>query len=190
MRPGVAGRLQKRCPQGHRLSLAKAGLGWDPSEWCATVTCHLCREMRAPRAAWILMNPAEQYVVGSPMPERQPVLIVQPPRERAGVGVIRLRRHRVVVGEVDVSICGPCRRAVLENIRVSEVHRRRGYGLVLLAAALARAPADQYEWSTTPLHDTVAARAFWSIVEFPGTLGTPNYCTDMHGRSDRRSTTT
>lgn len=187
VRPGVAGRPPERCLRGHRLTIAEASAGWSHDELSPTVTCRLCSEIRAQRATWLLIDPARQYITHAPR-EHRPALIAHPPLERTGVGSIQLKRRGVIVGDVDISICGPCRRAVLESIRVDDAHRRRGYGLVLLAAAVARAPIDQYDWSSTAVPDTVTARGFWSVAEFPGTLGTPNYCTDMHGRSDQRST--
>jgi hypothetical protein len=50
---------------------------------------------------------------------------------------------------------------------------------VLVAAAVALAPAC--DWSTTTVdHADPVARAFWAAVDWPGQLGTPAYCTDMH----------
>jgi GNAT superfamily N-acetyltransferase len=67
---------------------------------------------------------------------------------------------------------------VLEQVRVDPGHSRHGYGRVLVAAALALAPAC--DWSTTAVDQTdPVARAFWAAVNWPGQLGTPAYCSDM-----------
>jgi GNAT superfamily N-acetyltransferase len=76
------------------------------------------------------------------------------------------------------------RRAVLEQVRVDEPHRRRGFGRVLVAAALALAPPNDYQWSTTTVDDHVVAHAFWAAVGWPGQFK-PDYCTDMDRAAGR-----
>ncbi|OLF16172.1 hypothetical protein BU204_18330 [Actinophytocola xanthii] len=108
------------------------------------------------------------------------VLVRVPPAVRAGVGQLRMRLDGVVVADADLAVCAPCRRAVLEQVRVDEAHRRLGYGRVLVAAALAVAPPGQgYDWSTTTVLNSPATRAFWAAVGWPGQLGRPDRCTDM-----------
>jgi GNAT superfamily N-acetyltransferase len=59
-------------------------------------------------------------------------------------------------------------RAVLEHVRVDEQHRRRGYGRVLVAAALALVPDDY---------------TFWATVGLPGPA-TSAYCSHMRAASN------
>jgi GNAT superfamily N-acetyltransferase len=73
-------------------------------------------------------------------------------------------------------------RAVLEHVRVDEQHRRRGYGRVLVAAALALVP-DDYSWSTTAINRTIVAKAFWATVGLPGPA-TSAYCSHMRAASN------
>jgi hypothetical protein len=68
-------------------------------------------------------------------------------------------------------------RAVIEHICTDRP--RQGYGRVLVAAALVRAPPTAYRWSTTRIADDPVTRAFWSGIAWSGTLGQPDYCIDM-----------
>jgi hypothetical protein len=91
-------------------------------------------------------------------------------------------RAAAIVGDAGLRVCGPRRRAALEHVRVDAEpvsYRRRGYGRVLVTAALARVPSPRYRWATTPLVDTVAVRAFWAAVAFPGQLGDGGYSSDV-----------
>jgi GNAT superfamily N-acetyltransferase len=111
---------------------------------------------------------------------------IRPAEPRGGIGRLQLRIDGDTLADLDLAICGPCRRAVLEQVRVDEDHRRFGYGRVLVAAALALAPPSEYSWSTTTIrHDDIVVRAFWSSVDWPGTLGDPHYCTDMERAAGR-----
>lgn len=103
---------------------------------------------------------------------------IPPAVPRSRVGQLQLRVDNVVRGDVDLAVCGPCRRAVLEQVRVDPAYTRRGYGRLLVAAAVAVAP--EFAWSTTAVDQAnPIARAFWAAVDWPGQLGTPAYCTDM-----------
>ncbi|MQA11735.1 MAG: hypothetical protein GEU98_24935 [Pseudonocardiaceae bacterium] len=173
-----------RCLRGHQMQVAGTQAGWSVLDHTETRTCRLCSCLRDPRATWSLVDVTKQQLGDTGLHGGHIRLEVFPPAVRGGVGRIQLRRYGRVVGDVDMAACGPCGRAVLEHIRVDEDCRRRGYGRVLLAATLVRAPASQFTWSTTKLADSVEVQAFWSVVEFPGTLGTPSYCTDMQRAND------
>lgn len=43
---------------------------------------------------------------------------------RGGVGQLQLRIEGDTLADLDLAVCGPCRRAVLEQVRVDEEHRR------------------------------------------------------------------
>ena len=47
------------------------------------------------------------------------------------------------------------------------------------------APPTEYRWSTTRVSGDPVTRAFWARVGWPGTLGEPKYCTDMHRAAGR-----
>ncbi|HET6502278.1 MAG TPA: GNAT family N-acetyltransferase [Amycolatopsis sp.] len=189
VRPAVgdgSARIPDRCPRGHHLRISGAGSGWSHFYDLPDVTCRVCAAL-GDTATWCLLDPTRQPAAEA-APERGLTLVRFPPARRAGIGRIELQLNGQTVGEVSLAACGPCRRAVLTGIRVDDVpvnYRRLGYGRVLVAAALARAPAARYRWSTTALRDTVEARAFWAAVGFPGTVGHPTYCSDMTSREPK-----
>lgn len=168
------------CLRGHCLQVAGQTRGFRHSVGLPTVTCGVCYELGQSPHTWCLLDPQRQYAEES-APGMGLVLVATPPAVRGGIGRIELRRHGQAVGDVDLAICGPCQCAVLEHVRVDEPHRRQGYGWTLVAAALARAPVPHYRWSTTRIDtDDFHARAFWARVPFPGALGEPDRCSDMH----------
>ncbi len=162
-------------PRGHDFDVARATIGYSQLYGTYTVSCEVCRELDHEHATWALVDPFAQVAE----PGQGLELVVTPPSTRGGLGQITLHVDRRSIADVDLMICGPCRRAVLEQIRVDQECQRRGFGRLLVAAALARAPIDYYYWSTTSLNSSTETRAFWSRVPFSGALGEPNYCSDM-----------
>ena len=171
-------RVPDRCLRGHYLSISGAGNSWSHFYDLPDVTCRVCAALGDPAATWCLIDPARQFASPS-APERGLVLAVIPPVGRGEAGRIELRLNGQTAGEVRLAACGPCRRAVITWVGVEVTCRRLGYGHVLVAGALARAPATRYRWSTTALPDTVEARAFWASIGFPGDVGKPDFCSDM-----------
>lgn len=103
-------------------------------------------------------------------------LIAQPPPTTAGVGQIRLYLDQDIVSEVDVTLCGVCRRGLIEHVRTEPSQRRRGLARTTVTAALVRGPS--YTWATTTVNDDPIARAFWA--NFPRTAaGQPLWCEHM-----------
>lgn len=184
VRPAVgsgSAQVPRCCPRGHQLRIGGAGNGWSHFYDLPDVTCRVCAALGNGPATWCLINPTSQYPADA-APVRGLALVVFPPSRRGGIGRIELRLNTRVTGEVHLAACGPCRRAVITRVEVAEApvsFRRLGYGRVLVAAALARAPATRYRWSTAALPDTVEARAFWAAIDFPGEVGRPGYCSDM-----------
>jgi GNAT superfamily N-acetyltransferase len=101
--------------------------------------------------------------------------------EVAGLARLEVRRGGHVLGDLDYRACSTCRIAVLEQIRVDPVHRRRGLGARLVVAVLAAHPG--YVWSTTALADT--AGEFWDAINWPGLRGDPHWCPHMHQVDER-----
>lgn len=169
----------KRCLNGHDLALARVSHGWDHSVYVPITTCELCFALRLPRATWYEVN--LQFVHEAPATAASLVLAARPPRVLGGVGQIVLLLHGQPVGDLDVQMCQVDRRGVIEQVRVdpSPSYRRRGFGTVLLAAALSRGRG--FRWSTTAIEDSLAARAFWASQHLPDamTLGDPRRCTHM-----------
>ena len=178
LRPAAGGRLLDRCPRGHDLQVAGTTTGWAAGLRLATQTCTACWGVRDERATWCLVDPAVQHRLDQAPTYGLALVRIPPAMPRGGVGRLQLRVDGHARGDVDIALCGPCHRAVLEQVRVDTGYLRRGYGRVLIAAVLALAPA--YDWSTTAVDraDPVAC-AFWAAVHWPGTLGTPAYCSDM-----------
>jgi GNAT superfamily N-acetyltransferase len=97
---------------------------------------------------------------------------------RRDVGHIMLQLDGRPLGDIDLSLGGPCRRGVIEGVRVEEAYQRRGYGRVLVAAALTR--SSGYSWSATKVDDSPVARSFWaSVAPVSLSLGMPSWCSDM-----------
>ncbi|MQA10529.1 MAG: GNAT family N-acetyltransferase [Pseudonocardiaceae bacterium] len=167
------------CLRGHRLQIAGVTGRYSHYYRLTDITCEVCYALKDPLATWYLIDPTEQYSAED-ADTMGLVLVLIPPAMRGGLGHIELWLGGVSVGDIDLRACGPCRRAVLEHVRVDEKYRRMGYGRVLVAAAVARAPG--YSWSTTTMDTSLATRAFWAAVgdQVPGDIGgPPNYCTDM-----------
>ncbi|GAA5121506.1 GNAT family N-acetyltransferase [Haloechinothrix salitolerans] len=166
------------CPRGHDFRIARVSLGHSHLYDATTVTCEVCRELGHEHSTWALIDP---FTHTAEPPGRGLALVVTPPSVRGGLGQIAVYLGPRSVADADLMICAPCRRAVLEQIRVDPGCRRRGLGRLLVAASVMRAPSDRYRWSTTPVNNDPEVLAFWSRIPFPApsTLGTPEYCSDM-----------
>jgi GNAT superfamily N-acetyltransferase len=185
VRPAPRDIRPPRCLRGHDLDIAGTGVGYHHRFALSQLTCNICYELRDERASWCLVDPARHHLADE-APTSGLVLVKIPPTvPRGGVGQLQLRLDGIALADLDLAVCGPCQRAVLENVRVDEQQRRRGYGRVLVAAALTLAPPSDYHWSTTSVSDDVVTRAFWSTISWSGALGKPDRCTDMERAAGR-----
>jgi GNAT superfamily N-acetyltransferase len=184
VRPARDERIPRTCPRGHTLSIAGARSRYHHRYALTGLTCGVCHSLHDPLASWCLVNPARQHAVDD-APQTGLVLVRLPPAVRGGPGQLRLWVDGIALADIDVLICGPCRRGVVEHVRTDLLHRRRGYGRVLVAAALSLAPPASYRWSTTKVTDDPVAMAFWAGVNWPGELGHPAYCADMDRAAGR-----
>jgi GNAT superfamily N-acetyltransferase len=184
VRPAPGVRPPPTCLRGHDLELATVRSSYHHLYGLTELTCNICYELRDERASWCLIDPAKQHQANS-APDRGLVLVRLPPPDRGGVGQLQLQLDGVPRADLDLAVCPPCRRAVLEQVRVDEGTRRHGYGRVLVAAALTMAAPTEYRWSTTSVSRDPVARAFWAGIGWPGVLGTPDYCTDMDRAAGR-----
>lgn len=166
------------CLRGHDLVIAGAGSGYHHRYNLTEITCRVCFSLRDPLASWCLVNPAHQHPLAT-APHTGLVLVRIPPTTRGGTGQLQLRIDGTPHADIDLTLCAPCKRGVVEHVRTDPSHRRRGYGRVLVAAALCLAPPTTYRWSTTKISEDSIARAFWAGINWPSDLGHPNYCTDM-----------
>lgn len=182
VRPAPSGDSPVKCLRGHDLAIATSRSGYHHWYALTEITCGVCYALGDPLASWCLVDPAQQYDLET-APHSGLVLVRTPPALRGGVGQLALWIDGEPQADVDLAICGPCRRAVLEQVRTDAP--RRGYGRVLVAAALALAPPTAYRWSTTRIADDPIARAFWAGISWPGKLGEPAYCTDMDRAAGR-----
>jgi len=184
VRPAHDDRVPPTCLRGHNLAIASVRSGYHHWYGLTEITCGVCYALHDPLAAWCLVNPARQH-----NPETAPhhglVLVRIPSDTRGGVGQLELWVDGVALADIDLAICGPCKRGVIEHVRTDEPHRRRGYGRVLVAAALSLAPPTEYHWSTSKVADNPIARAFWAGINWPGKLGEPAYCSDMERAAGR-----
>lgn len=146
------------CLRGHNLAIA--GVRSSYHHWYALteITCRVCHSLHDPLASWCLVNPTRQHSLDT-APHTGLALVRIPPATRGGIRQLRLWVDGVARADIDVAICGPCKRGVVEHVRTDEQYRRRGYGRVLVAAALSLAPPADYRWSTTKVADDPVARA-------------------------------
>ncbi|MFC4852863.1 hypothetical protein [Actinophytocola glycyrrhizae] len=182
VRPAPGDRSPTECPRGHNLAIATVRSGYHHRYGLTAITCGACHALGDPLATWCLVDPARQYDAGT-APSSGLVLVRTPPPLRGGVGQLSLRIDGETQADVDLAICGPCKRGVIEHVRTDIP--RRGYGRVLIAAALALAAPTEYLWSTTRIADDPVTRAFWAGISWPGKLGTTDYCTDMDRAAGR-----
>lgn len=180
--PVRSARRHARCLNGHDLEQAGVNGGYHHDLRTSTWTCNLCRELHLPRARWLVIEH------GQPTPAEHaaerarvwPVLLVaRRPEARAGIGRLELRVRDAAIADVDLQLCGVDHRGVVRRIRVDVAYLRRGFGTVMLDAAMARGPG--YHWSTVELDPSPQARAFWAtqapIEQLH--LGEPHYCSHM-----------
>lgn len=163
------------CPWGHDMRIG--GCNGSYSHFLATQTysCDACRLAGRRDNGWVPIDPTCQHPADA-APDAGIALVVVPPPQRAAVGQIQARINGVTIGDIDVSLCSVEERAVIEQVRVDDGFRRYGFGSLLVAAALARAP--RYAWSTTTV-TSPEARAFWAAVGEPTNIGDPQWCSHM-----------
>jgi GNAT superfamily N-acetyltransferase len=172
----------------HRLVLAGSNGGYHHALHLSTRSCNRCWSRRQSRCRWLVVDhrtpmPVEQADQSDP--RRSEILVTaRRPAVRAGVGQLEIRLRNAVIAVADVQLCGVDHRGVVRHIQVDPAHRRRGFGTLLLDAALARGPG--YHWSTTRLDQSDDAQDFWAYQDpaEPLHLGEPHYCTHMREADD------
>lgn len=184
VRPALDDHVPPTCLRGHNLAIASARSSYHHWYDLTEITCGVCHALSDPLASWCLVDPSRQHALDT-APCTGLVLVRIPPAVRGGVGQLGLWIDGVPLADLDLAVCGPCKRAVIEHVRTDESHRRRGYGRVLVAAAFTLAPPTDYHWSTTRVSDDPVARAFWAGVSWPGKLGDATYCSDMERAAGR-----
>jgi GNAT superfamily N-acetyltransferase len=152
-------------------------MSYDHSVYLPTSSCDLCQALGLPRSSWFEVD--LRFAHETPPTHAELVLIARPPRKRAGVGQVMSQLRSQRIGGLDLWLCSVDRRGVIGPVRVEAPYRRRGFGTVLVAAALARGAG--YRWSTTAINESVIARAFCATQRWPegAQLRTPFYCTHM-----------
>ncbi len=101
----------------------------------------------------------------------------------AGPSGIEIRLGGLIIGDIDLRVCGHCRLAVVEHIRIEPAYRRRGLATRAVHAVLAGHPG--YRWATSPIDDNPGARSFWDSLDWPGTPGTGELCPHMREADQR-----
>ncbi|MEV5543275.1 GNAT family N-acetyltransferase [Saccharopolyspora shandongensis] len=105
-------------------------------------------------------------------------LVTFPAEQPAGLAVVEIREHGVIVGDADYRVCELCHLGVVEHVRVDPPFRRRG----LATQAITKVLADWsgYRWSTSPINEH-GALCFWKSLDWPEpeTLGSPIECAHM-----------
>jgi GNAT superfamily N-acetyltransferase len=152
-------------------------MGYDHSVYVPTSRCNLCQALGLSRSTWFEID--LRFAHETPSTHAELALIARPPTTTAAVGQVVLQLRGQQIGGIDLWLCGIDRRGVIGRIRVDACYRRRGFGTVLVAAALARGPG--YRWPTTAFGESVAARAFCAAQCWPdgAQLGSPFYCSHM-----------
>lgn len=166
------------CLNGHNLRTAGMNCGFDHAWWLSTTTCNSCRELEWPRPTWCELD--HLHLAGEkPETNAELVLAARRPALLGGVGQLEVRLRGAAIADINVRMCHVDERGVIEQVRVDEPYRRRGLGVVLVQAALARGPS--YRWSTTSVADSAAARSFWASRRIPAglELSVPFWCSHM-----------
>ncbi|MFI5593721.1 hypothetical protein ACIA5G_52475 [Amycolatopsis sp. NPDC051758] len=152
-------------------------MGYDHSVNVPTSSCNLCQALGLSRSTWFEID--LQFAHEAPPTHAELVLIARPPKVRAGVGQVVLQLRSQRIGGLDLWLCGIDRRGVIGPVRVEDTYQHRGFGTVLVAAALARGVG--YRWSTTAIGESVAVRAFCAAQRWPDGAqpSNPFYCSHM-----------
>jgi GNAT superfamily N-acetyltransferase len=166
------------CLNNHDLQTAGMTTGFDHAWWLSTTTCETCRALKWPRATWCEVD--HRRLVGEkPSTHAKLVLAARRPALLGGIGQLEVLLREAPIADMDVRMCPVDERGVIEQVRVDEPYRRRGFGVLLVEAALARGPG--YRWSTTVVSDSAEARSFWASRRIPAglELGVPFWCSHM-----------
>lgn len=180
---GLALQYPRRCLVGHELAPQQVWVGWHHVLRLPLLTCRRCWEHGdRGRAEWCLADPTHQQH-GEQTEPLGLQLVAVPPPVAAAPGRIEVRLDGRVVTDLDVALCGICRRGVVEHVRTDPAFRRRG--LAWTAVAAARARGAGYSWSTTAVSDS-DAREFWEAIGFAADaeLGRARYCEHMRAAWD------
>ncbi|MEV6621027.1 GNAT family N-acetyltransferase [Amycolatopsis sp. NPDC051106] len=167
----------------HRLDLAGSNGGYHHAMHLSTRSCTRCWSRRQPRCTWLVVDhrsPMPAELADQPDDRRSEILVAaRRPAVRAGVGQLEIRLRDAVIAVADVQLCGVDRRGIVRHVQVDPAHRQRGFGTLLLDAALARGPG--YHWSTTTFDQSEDAQDFWAYQDPAEALhlGQPHYCTHM-----------
>ncbi|MEU3770795.1 GNAT family N-acetyltransferase [Amycolatopsis keratiniphila] len=149
--------------------------GWSQDYRAPEWLCEACYALPGRDGVWALIDPApSQQATEDQVYEYGLRLVLLRPTTAAGIGAVQLRLGHTIFGEVNFSLCGTDRRAIIVHVEVEEKHRRRGAGSVLVAAAVAR--ADRYDWSMLPIGQDPVAVAFWASIGAVGPTS-PYPCT-------------
>ncbi len=117
-----------RCLRNHDLTIAGAGSTYHHLYDTTEMTCTVCYALHDPLASWCLVDATRQYSQADAPRDGLAIVRISPSVPRGGVGQLQLRIEGDAVGDLDLAVCSPCKRAVLEQVRVDESHRRFGYG--------------------------------------------------------------
>lgn len=150
------------CLRGHHLDLYGKLKPYSHRYRLRCTLCEVCRaeegcDPAARRVAeWAHLDVTAQHTPAT-APGEGLVLVAHPPAAGTLAGRIGLCLDGTEVGCATASLCVPCRAASLDYVHVAAEYRRLGFGRVLVAAAIARAPS--YRW-TAPLPEGPVAQSF------------------------------
>ena len=128
----------ERCFNGHDLNVAGRTMGYDHSVYVPTSSCNICQELGLSRSTWFEVD--LRFVHEAPSTQAELGLVARPPAARAGAGQVALHLRNQQIGGINLWLCGVDRSGVIGPVQVDAAYRRRGFGTVLVAAALARGP--------------------------------------------------
>lgn len=168
------------CLNGHRLDYAGVTHMFSHGLNTHATCCDLCAELHLDRHAWFAVD---HTLVRRADEEVDPAVgiefVIYPPEVPAGTGEIQLYFERKPVARVRLLMCRVERHGVLVHVEVKESYWRRRMASTLIACAVARGP--RYHWSTVPVPNTAAVRAFCASMTTQRELhiGQPHYCSHM-----------
>jgi hypothetical protein len=110
------------CLNRHQLDYAGAMQIYSRHLDMDAVACALCTELHLDRRGWLLVDHTRVRRVDEGVePVADVEFVLYPPRERAGIGEIRLWFERAPVAHVRLQMCRVDRRGVVAHVEVTRL---------------------------------------------------------------------
>lgn len=98
------------CLRGHDLAVATYTSNYHHLYNLTVIGCNICWELEDPRWNWGLVDPARQHTDADAPTSGLVLVRIPPANPRGGIGQLQLRIDAVALADLDLAVCGPCRR--------------------------------------------------------------------------------